>query len=328
MCWKVAARESLCTGADDAELSKSIGILVKLNTRQSSTHGAGQTRTYSEDDRKAAQVNCTRCDKPIEKNQPYARTKRGAHHFKAEQCVTKLGAEQADPQPSPEWIKNAAKELVDANADRGRTYDNSPDCLETSAIIAKHFGEHAGSDPQPGDGKFCPECDDQESCHLSGLCGRQIGSDPQLRQSSNEEVIVRQSREISSLKADVEDKQSHVASLSSYIRELQAEVEVEKRQAWEQGRSDSAKAKLDPIMTNKAFLEFVRNRLQYVHGESPESYLMHRLKRIADTIQGEEDLVTQLTEAGLAGTTLQEEVSRNSDLSQPPISEKEKGGAK
>ena len=36
------------------------------------------------------------------------------------------------------WIREAAKELVEANADRGRTYDNAPDYLETAQIIAKH----------------------------------------------------------------------------------------------------------------------------------------------------------------------------------------------
>lgn len=32
-------------------------------------------------------MNCTRCQKPIAKGQPYCRTKRGPHHFKQSQCA-------------------------------------------------------------------------------------------------------------------------------------------------------------------------------------------------------------------------------------------------
>ena len=42
-------------------------------------------------------MNCTKCEQPIQKGQPYARTKRGPHHFKPEQCVPE-GVQEA-PQP-------------------------------------------------------------------------------------------------------------------------------------------------------------------------------------------------------------------------------------
>jgi len=35
-------------------------------------------------------MNCTRCNNPIQPKQPYARTKRGPHHFKSEHCVPKV----------------------------------------------------------------------------------------------------------------------------------------------------------------------------------------------------------------------------------------------
>jgi|SRR5882724_7299273 len=38
-----------------------------------------------------------------------------------------------------EWIKDCAKELVERNADRGRSYDNSSDYLETAAAIQRHY---------------------------------------------------------------------------------------------------------------------------------------------------------------------------------------------
>lgn len=44
------------------------------------------------------------------------------------------------------WIRELAKALVAANADRGRTFDNSPDVEETAQIIAAHV-------PQPTERK-------------------------------------------------------------------------------------------------------------------------------------------------------------------------------
>src|SRR5882724_12899129 len=38
-----------------------------------------------------------------------------------------------------EWVKDCARELVERNADRGRSYDNSPDYLETAAAIQRHY---------------------------------------------------------------------------------------------------------------------------------------------------------------------------------------------
>ena len=35
-------------------------------------------------------MNCTRCNKPIKRGQPYSRTKRGPHHFKKGQCLEAL----------------------------------------------------------------------------------------------------------------------------------------------------------------------------------------------------------------------------------------------
>jgi hypothetical protein len=46
--------------------------------------------------------------------------------------------EQGTPEPQ-KWMENMARELVEANADRGRSYDNSPDYLATYEIIAKHY---------------------------------------------------------------------------------------------------------------------------------------------------------------------------------------------
>lgn len=52
------------------------------------------------------------------------------------------------------WMREAAKQIVDANADRGRTYDNSPDYLETAQIIAEH-APGVAPQTQPG---TCPTC--------------------------------------------------------------------------------------------------------------------------------------------------------------------------
>src|SRR5271157_4465607 len=51
--------------------------------------------------------------------------------------------EQAQQSSQPEgaeaWIAKLAQRIVEANNDRGRNYDNSPDEHETAAIIAEAY---------------------------------------------------------------------------------------------------------------------------------------------------------------------------------------------
>lgn len=56
--------------------------------------------------------------------------------YKCLSCGNTTGVSKT-AMPTP-WMREAAKELVEANADRGRTYDNAPDYLQTAEIIAKH----------------------------------------------------------------------------------------------------------------------------------------------------------------------------------------------
>lgn len=46
---------------------------------------------------------------------------------------------EATTRRKPTWLRDAAKELVWKNNDRGHTYDNSLSVDETIGVILKHF---------------------------------------------------------------------------------------------------------------------------------------------------------------------------------------------
>ena len=96
-------------------------------------------------------MNCTKCKQPISKGQPYARTKKGPHHFKSEQCVT-VAAAPAQAQPQPTISLTEATNI--ARAKIAQRYGT--DCTMCQAGDAPVNGLHRGkwecSGPLPNEG--------------------------------------------------------------------------------------------------------------------------------------------------------------------------------